>query len=172
MKRIALHFPKVWKAALYLFFALSWLSGTGWFALHRWVTVEGEFGPQPSSWEGPLLKLHGGAAMMMMVYYGYLLASHIPVGFRSGRSRVTGLFLAISLGFMIVTAYGLYYIGDEDVRGVIAWAHLCTGVLIPLVLIIHVWLGHRQRSSQIRETGALRLPGLRHIATSSMTDET
>src|SRR5262245_61474465 len=116
MKRIALRFPKIWKAALYLLLATSWFTGTAWFSLHRWVRIQGDFGEEHSPWEPTLIKIHGACAMLVMVYFGYLLASHVPIGLRSRRNRGLGLTLVFGLGFMIVTAYGLYYIGGEDFR--------------------------------------------------------
>lgn len=143
MKRIALHFPRLWKSALFLVLALSWLSGIAWFSLHRWVRTEGEFGEEHSPWEPVLLKIHGASAMLVMVYFGYLLASHVPVGLRARRNRGLGLTLVYAIAFMIVSSYGLYYIGNEGFRSMVSWAHLAVGFLLPLVLMLHVIRGHR-----------------------------
>jgi hypothetical protein len=145
MKRIALHFPRVWKAALYGVFGTSWCTGLSWFVLHRWVRVEGEFGEEPSAWEPVLLKVHGASAMLVMIFYGYLLATHVPIGLRSKRNRALGLTLAYAIGFMIVTAYGLYYLGGEGFRSLVSWAHLSVGAALPLILGLHVFTGHRSR---------------------------
>ncbi|MEY4485242.1 MAG: hypothetical protein RL693_2694 [Verrucomicrobiota bacterium] len=142
MNRIALHFPSIAKAALYLAFLTSWLSGTVWFSLHQWVRIEGEFGEEHSTWEPMLIEIHGGSAMVMMVFYGYLLASHIPTGLRSKRNRFLGLTLTYGIAFMIFTAYGLYYIGGESFRSLVSWAHLSVGFCLPLVLALHIWCGH------------------------------
>lgn len=144
MKRIALHFPRLWKAALYAVIATSWLTGSYWFYLHRWVRIEGEFGEEHSPWEPTLLKVHGASAMLIMVFYGYLLGTHIPTGLRSRRNKLLGLTLVYAIGFMIVTAYGLYYIGGEEFRSVVSWAHLGVGFLLPFVLGLHVAVGHRR----------------------------
>lgn len=143
MKRIALHFPKIAKALLYLAFVTSWLTGTVWFSLHQWVHIEGEFGESHSTWGPFLIKIHGGSAMLMMVFYGYLLASHVPAGRRSKRNRALGLALTCGIAFMILTAYGLYYIGGETFRSIVSWAHLLVGFCLPFVLALHVWSGHR-----------------------------
>lgn len=150
MKRIALHFPKTWKAALYGCLLLSWLTGAGWYSLHRWVRIEGEFGEEHSPWEQTLLKVHGAAAMIMMIYFGYLLASHVPTGWRSRRNRTAGIALLGALGFMIVTAYGLYYAGGESFREYLSLAHLIVGLSLPLLIGWHVWVGHS--TSRTRKT--------------------
>ena len=145
MKRIALHFPRLWKAALYAVLAMSWLTGTTWFVLHQWVRIEGDFGEEHSAWEPVLIRVHGASAMLMMVFYGYLLASHVPTGLRSKRNRVLGLALVFSIGFLIFTAYGLYYLGGEQFRNVVSWAHASVGFALPFVLALHVVLGHQHR---------------------------
>ncbi len=144
MKRIALHFPRLWKAALYALIATSWLTGSIWFYLHRWVRIEGDFGEEHSTWEPALLKIHGASAMLITIYFGYLLASHIPTGLRSKRNRVMGWALLVSVAFLIVTSYGLYYIGGEQFRNVVSWAHLSVGLALPIVLGLHVAVGHRR----------------------------
>ncbi len=149
MKRISLRFPRAYKLALWGAFLLSWLTGTAWFILHRWVRIEGEFGEEHSSWEPLLMKIHGGSAMIMMIYYGYLLASHVPVGLRSRRNRALGLTLAYALGFQIITAYFLYYIGGDQFRSVVSWAHISVGFSLPFVLALHIRIGHRERRAVV-----------------------
>jgi hypothetical protein len=142
MKCIALHFPLIWKLALYLSFALSWVTGITWFILHKRVRIEGEFGPEHSTREPVLIKIHGGSAMLMMVFYGYLLATHVSVGLRSKRNRALSLTLVAALAFMILTAYGLYYVGGEKFRELISLAHLIVGCSLPFILALHIWQGH------------------------------
>jgi|SRR5436190_11493762 len=161
MKRIALHFPRIWKAALYAVLATSWLTGTTWFTLHRWVRIEGDFGEEHSAWEPVLIKIHGASAMLVMVYFGYLLATHVPVGLRSRRNRALGLTLVYAIGFMIVTSYGLYYLGSEGIREVVSWAHTAVGFCLPLVLGLHVAIGHRSKPAN---TKPLALPRPRSIS--------
>ncbi len=122
------------------------MTGTLWFSLHHRVRIEGDFGEQHSAWEPVLIKIHGGSAMVMMVFYGYLLASHVPTGLRSKRNRLLGLTLTYGIAFMILTAYGLYYIGGESFRSLVSWAHLAVGFCLPFVLTLHVWSGHRSAS--------------------------
>src|SRR4029079_10963143 len=102
--------------------------------------------------------IHGASAMLMMIYFGYLLATHVSVGLRSKRNRVLGLTLVYAIGFMIVTAYGLYYLGSEGVRQVVSWAHTAVGFSLPLVLGLHVAMGHRSNSAN---TKPLALPSAR-----------
>src|SRR4051812_37241358 len=137
MKRIGLHFPKASKLGLWLLILLSWGTGSGWFYMNRWVRVESEFGEEHSPWETVLRDIHGGSAMLVMIYFGYLLGTHVTVGLRAKRNRFFGILLLSVISFQIVTAYGLYYIGGEDFRAMVSWAHLCVGFSLPFLLAIH-----------------------------------
>ncbi|MCB1210128.1 MAG: hypothetical protein KDK97_12405, partial [Verrucomicrobiales bacterium] len=91
MSRVALHFPGWAKAVLYSNVLMSLATGSAWFALHRWVEIEGEFGPEKSPLEPWLMRVHGASAFLILIGFGYLLASHIHVGWRAKRNRFSGL---------------------------------------------------------------------------------
>lgn len=130
---------------LFALLALNWLSGVGFFVFNRWITVEGDFGPQHHPWQHLFLKVHGGAAFLMMIAYGYLLASHVPSGWKTRRARTLGLTLVSVQGFLIVTAYILYYVAGEDFRQWVGYAHASVGFLFPFLLASHVYSGLRWR---------------------------
>jgi uncharacterized protein (TIGR03382 family) len=46
---------------------------------------------------------------------------------------------------LIVTAFGLYYAGSETLRPWASDLHIAVGIALPLVLLVHVWLGRRTR---------------------------
>ena len=144
MARIALHFPKLYKAALYTLIAGSFGSGAGWFILHRWFQVEGDFGPEKHPLEPWLLRLHGGLAFAMMIAFGFLLASHVHVAWRSRRNRIFGIAMVSVIAAQILTGYGLYYAG-ETLRVTVGWCHLASGLALPFLLGLHVGMGHRSR---------------------------
>ena len=145
MKRIALHFPLLFKALLYALLATSFATGTLWFALHRWVRIAGDFGDEPSAWEPVLLKIHGASAMCAMIFFGYVLATHVAVAMRTRRNRVLGFALVAALCFQIGTGWGLFYFGGETLRAVTSWAHLGTGLTLPAVLAAHIVWGRSHR---------------------------
>ena len=45
---------------------------------------------------------------------------------------------------LIVTAFGLYYLGSETLRPWIRWTHIAAGLVLALWLPLHIWLGRRQ----------------------------
>lgn len=145
MSRVALHFPRRAKALLYGNLLLSLASGTSWFALHRWYRAEGEFGPEPSKLEPWLMKVHGASAFLAMIGFGYLLASHVHVGWRSRRNRAFGMSLVFLIAALAISGYLLYYSAGEVFRETVSWTHLALGLAFPGVLAGHVVAGRRRR---------------------------
>jgi hypothetical protein len=147
MAQIKLKIPRRYRVFLFACIALSWLTGITFFVMNRWVTVEGDFGPEKHPAQMTFLKVHGAAAFLMMISYGYMLATHIPAGYRSKRQRVIGLGLVAAQGFLILTAYGLYYVGGEKFRTVISYAHASVGLIFPILLTTHIISGSRRKRS-------------------------
>lgn len=144
MRRIALHFPRYAKAALALLLAWSFVTGTGFFYLQRWGQAEGEFGPEINPLQPWLLRAHGLGAFLWLIAFGYLLASHIPVGWRARRQRSSGLSLVALLASLALTGYGLYYLAAEGLREAVGWTHLGLGLAFPVVLAVHIVTGKRR----------------------------
>jgi hypothetical protein len=91
------------------------------------------------------MKIHGAAAMAILVLIGTLLTGHIKFAWRAGRNRGNGAFLLGALGILTVTGYGLYYAGGEQLRVWTSWIHLGVGLLVPLLMVLHLILGKRTR---------------------------
>jgi hypothetical protein len=145
MSRVALHFPRRAKALLYGNLLLSFISGTTWFAMNRWFRVEGEFGPEPSKLEPWLMKIHGASAFIALIGFGYLLASHVHVGWRSKRNRTLGVALVSIFSALAISGYLLYYGSGDEFHYGMGWIHLGFGLAFPCVLAGHVFIGHRRR---------------------------
>lgn len=86
---------------------------------------------------------HGAAAFAMMVFYGSLLTSHIPSGWRSRRLKKLGISMLLALAVQVITAYLLYYMGNEQWRILVSNIHAFNGFAFPGLLIIHIILGMR-----------------------------
>jgi len=143
-----------WRFRLGLFTALAvaWCSGVCFFVLSRWFAIEGEFGPEKHPWQQPALMIHGAAAFFMMVGYGALLFAHAPLAWRLRRLRVLGLCLVSAIGLQMLTGYLLYYLANEELRGLVGNTHAAIGFSLPFLLASHVIIGNRTRVS--------RLPGI------------
>ncbi len=136
---------KLYRYSLFALVLTSWTSGVSFFILNRWVSVEGDFGPEKHPWQFNILEIHGAAAFLMMLVFGALLAAHVPVGWRVQRVRPLGLALVIALALLMTSAHFLYYLGDEEFRQWTAYVHAAIGFSLPFILIAHLWQGSKRR---------------------------
>ncbi len=128
----------------------SWVTGVTFFILNNYVQIDGEFGPQKHPAQFLFLKIHGASAFAMMISFGYLLATHVPIGYRAKRERILGLLLTGVQALLVVSAYYLYYGSDEDRRSLVAWTHLSLGVIYPFIIALHVVFGKNNRKNKKR----------------------
>lgn len=145
MSRTALHFSRAAKLILYGSVLTSFLSGSSWFVLHHWFITEGDFGPQHSPAEPVLIRIHGASAFIVMIVFGWVLGRHVPVGWRSQKSRKSGLLVIASTAAMVITGYSLYYLVGEDSHENIALLHVSLGFGLILTLCIHIWKAVKKR---------------------------
>jgi len=130
----------------------SWITGIAFFILDNWLWIEGEFGPEKNPLQFPTLKIHAASAFLLMIGFGFLLASHVLVSFPVKRMRPTGIALFSAFCFLIVSAYGLYYIGNDSFRQIVGYTHAGVGCLFPFFLVGHILQGKafRHRNKQKR----------------------
>ena len=114
-----------------------------WWWLHDFITVESDFGPRSSPLESWSLKLHGLAAMLSLVVVGTLIPLHIRRGWHARRNHWNGALLITVLILLTLTGYGLYYSGIEALRAASSWTHRILGVLLPVIIVLHIWAGRR-----------------------------
>lgn len=104
-----------------------WLTGLAWLVSHEWWVPAGEFGPVYRRLDAWLLMLHAAFGFAALWVFGLLWGVHIPVGWGQRRRMATGASLCGCVGFLVATAYGLYYCGDETLRSLLATAHWVVG---------------------------------------------
>ncbi|PHR92578.1 MAG: hypothetical protein COA69_07000 [Robiginitomaculum sp.] len=126
---------------LFVTLATSWFTGFGFFLLDTFFQIEGEFGVEKHPFQNTALTLHGAAAFLMMIWFGGLVATHVPMGWRTKRLRFWGLSLITGLCLQIFTAYCLYYLANELARDVVKWVHLGIGLILPAILTGHILAG-------------------------------
>jgi len=136
--------PTWFRKGLYGLYATAWCSGLSFFALKTWFVVEGEFGPVKHGWQFPALQLHGAAAFLMMITFGFLLGAHVQYCWNLGQQKKRGIVIITLSASLIVSAYLLYYIAQDDVREVVEYVHLAIGFSLPFALIAHVWKRKKQ----------------------------
>ena len=91
------------------------------------------------------LMIHGGAAMAALILIGALFEVHVLRAWRSRRNRGSGSILLTVNIVLILTAFGLYYSGSDVVRAWMSNTHIALGVFMPVMMVLHIWLGRRQR---------------------------
>jgi cbb3-type cytochrome oxidase subunit 3 len=127
---------------LYAVLALVFLSGVAWAYWNYFVTSPGDFEMAAKAWA---MKVHGAAAMAVLVLIGMLLNAHVRFAWRARRNRANGSVFLSAFAVLIVTGYGLYYAGGERLRAWTSWIHLAIGLVLPILLLIHIFLGRRTR---------------------------
>lgn len=139
------------RLVLFITLAVSWFTGLGFFLLDTFFQIEGEFGIEKSPWQNPALTIHGASAFLMMVWFGGLVATHVPMGWRTKRLRFWGITLISAIALQIFTAYLLYYLANEFARETIKWAHLVVGLTLPAILTGHILAGIKDAQERTKK---------------------
>jgi hypothetical protein len=126
---------------VYSAFVLLFVSGAAWLVADQ--LKDGSNGELWQTVGANLLMIHGGAAMATLLLLGALFPLHMQRGWRAHRNRTTGSTMITFNAILIVTAFGLYYLGSETLRPWISDVHIAAGLAFPLLLLIHVVLGRR-----------------------------
>ena len=133
------------RRAVYTAFAVLLATGAAWLLADQFKdSANGEL------WQAAganLLMLHGGTAMATLLLLGALVPLHMQRGWRARKNRTTGSAMITFNAILIVTAFGLYYLGSETLRPWISDAHIVVGLALPLLLLVHVILGRRGSKS-------------------------
>src|SRR5207253_6019169 len=125
---------------LYAVVALLFFSGVAWTYWNYLAVSPGDFETSAKSWA---MKIHGAAAMAILVLIGMLLNGHVKFAWRARRNRANGSVFLSAFAVLTITGYGLYYAGGEKLRAWASWIHLAVGLALPILLLIHIFLGRR-----------------------------
>ena len=127
---------------LYAVLALLFLSGVAWAYWNYLAASPGDFETGAKTWA---MKIHGAAAMAILVLIGMLLTGHVRFAWRARRNRANGSVFLSAFAVLTITGYGLYYAGGERLRAWTSWIHLAVGLVLPILLLIHIFLGRKTR---------------------------
>jgi hypothetical protein len=128
--------------AIYAAFTLLFLSGAAWLVADQLKDESGaEVWQQVSA---NSLMIHGGAAMLALLLIGALFPLHIGRAWRAKKNRLTGSTMVASNAMLIATAFGLYYLGSEEIRPWASDVHIAFGMSLPLLLLMHIKAGRRR----------------------------
>ena len=127
--------------AVYTVFVLLFVSGAAWLLADQFKdSTNGEL------WQAAganLLMVHGGAATATLLLLGALFPLHMQRAWRAHKNRMTGIAMVTLNTILVVTSFGLYYLGSEMLRPWISDAHIAVGLTLPILLLIHIVLGRR-----------------------------
>jgi hypothetical protein len=129
--------------AVYAVFTVLLLSGAGWLAADYQKDVSSDEIWQQSM--ATFLMIHGGTAMLALLLLGALVPLHLMRGWRARKNRISGSVMATFNALLIVTAFGLYYLGSEALRPWMSWIHIAVGVALALWFPLHIYLGRRKQ---------------------------
>src|SRR5437016_14206743 len=127
---------------LYAVVALLFFSGVAWTYWNYLAVSPGDFETSAKSWA---MKIHGAGAMAVLVLIGMLLSGHVKFAWRARRNRANGSVFLSAFAVLTITGYGLYYAGGEKLRAWTSWVHLAVGMALPILLLIHIFLGRSTR---------------------------
>ena len=123
-------------------------SGLAWIVADQ-LKATGGAGADSEFWQrivATSLTVHGSSAMAALVLLGALGEAHMRRGWRARRNRATGLIMLFVNGSLIVSACALYYSGSEFLRPWISNTHIVFGLALPVLIIVHIWIGRRAKS--------------------------
>ena len=132
--------PRWQRWSTYMSFALLFLTGVFWWMLDL------QRGENPASapqvWG---LRLHGLAAMWVLICFGSLLTNHVRIGWAVQRNRWLGGTMVAVTVLLTITGYALYYAVGDAMRLSASWIHFCVGVAVLPLLTLHIWRGRNTR---------------------------
>jgi len=135
--------------AIYGVFAALFASGVIWLLADQLKDgSDSEIWQQIASY---LLMLHGGAAMLTLMLFGALVPLHVQRAWRAGKNRVTGTASIAFNAVLVLSAFGLYYLGSEALRPWISGVHIAIGLAVPALIFMHVLVGRRGSAAANRD---------------------
>jgi cytochrome c biogenesis protein CcdA len=129
------------RRSIYAAFAALFLTGAAWLVADRQKDISPD-----EIWQqlaATMLMVHGGAAMITLLLLGALIPLHLLRSWRAGKNRISGSVMATLNAVLIVTAFGLYYLGSEVVRPWMSWIHIAAGISLSPFLPLHIFWGRR-----------------------------
>ena len=138
----SIRLKRLQKYFLYAVLAPLFLSGVAWAYWNYLTASPGDF---ETSAKALAMKIHGAGAMAVLVLIGMLLSAHVKFAWRARRNRANGSVFLSAFAVLTITGYGLYYAGGERLRAWTSWIHLAVGLALPILLLIHIFLGRRTR---------------------------
>ncbi|MBV1776946.1 hypothetical protein KSF73_14605 [Burkholderiaceae bacterium DAT-1] len=141
----ALRLGNARRRLIYLLLSVLFITGAVWLAL--------KFGRSPDdlpgSWPARVMQIHGAATMGLLFLSGTMLFQHMLTAWALKKNRKTGVILASVLLLLVISGWGLYYLGDENWRQGDEWMHWGAGALVCPLLWLHIATGRQRRRQRV-----------------------
>ncbi|MYM22141.1 DUF4405 domain-containing protein [Duganella sp. FT135W] len=131
------------RRAIYVSLAALLLSGATWLLARYFLRPMTEYGEMVHPLEPLAMKLHGGAAMIVLFFLGSLMNAHIRRAIKAGRNLVTGWSMIALMVTLIASGFGLYYLAGDGDRVIWSIVHWTIGLAGAGLFVLHVVLGRR-----------------------------
>lgn len=117
----------------------------GWF--RYFGQRMGDFGPEPSAWQGAWHHLHVLTAPLLLFMLGVTVRGHLLMKLRAGgrEGRRTGLVLGLLIAPMALSGYGIQVVTDARWHVALAWVHGLSGLVFTAGYLIHLVVIWRYR---------------------------
>jgi cytochrome c biogenesis protein CcdA len=152
----ALQLDRRLRWSLYAAFALLFATGAVWL-----LADQLKDSPDSELWQATaanMLMVHGGAAMLTLLLIGALFPIHVARAWRGRLNRISGSIMVLCNAVLILTAFGLYYLGAETLRPWASDVHMAAGFALPVLIAVHIWLGRRQSNNRAPARSAKPVP--------------
>lgn len=128
------------RRGLHLATAAAALTGAIYGWLRYFGQRAGDFGPEPSPWQGPFQHLHVLAAPLLLFMLGVVIRGHLLLKLRNGQreGRRTGLVIGLLIAPMVLAGYGIQVATDPGWRLGLAWVHGLASLLFLALYLFHL----------------------------------
>ncbi|HET8900751.1 MAG TPA: hypothetical protein VFM84_02330 [Holophagaceae bacterium] len=110
----------------------------GWF--RYFGQRMGDFGPEPSAWQGLWQHLHVLAAPLLLFMLGVVVRGHLMLKLRKGQreGKRTGLALGLLIAPMALSGYGIQVATDAGWHLALAWIHGVSSLIFVAGYLVHL----------------------------------
>lgn len=124
----------------------------GWF--RYFGQRMGDFGPEPSPWQGTWQHLHVVAAPLLLFMLGVVIRGHffLKVRNRQREGRRTGWALGLLILPMVLSGFGIQVVTDNRWHVALAWVHGITASVFVLSYLLHlaaIWRYRRMAEEEV-----------------------
>jgi cytochrome c biogenesis protein CcdA len=130
------------RRSIYAAFTVLFVTGAVWLVADWQKDISSDEIWQQTA--ATMLMVHGGTAMITLLMLGALIPLHVLRSWRVGKNRISGSIMVAFNAVLIMTAFGLYYLGSESLRPWMSWIHIAAGFSLALWFPVHIIRGRRK----------------------------